>query len=127
MQLRFFWNKHKFIRVIKFNSDKSSTITYYQRATFKPKYLVNPDHIFIANGYTTIIITDKAQETINPLDFKSQYDAEQFKIAINNKIIADTFSTLKTNKFDLTQIILFASVALNIIILYFTLKSNGVF
>jgi hypothetical protein len=81
----------------------------------------------MGNGYTTIIITDKAQETINPLDFKSQYDAEQFKVAINNKIIADTFSTLKTNKFDLTQIILFASVALNIIILYFTLKSNGVF
>lgn len=125
--MKTFWNKHKYIRVIKFYRDKSSTITYHKRESFKPNYLVNPDHVFNANGYSTIVVSELAAETINPLDFKSKYDAVRFKSAINNKLIADTFDTLKAKKFDMSQILLFLSLAVNVIVLYLLLRQMGIF
>ena len=124
--MRTFLNKHKYIKVIKFTGDKSVSINYYRRDEFKPVYLINPDHIFLHNGYTTIIISDKAAETINPLDFTSKYDIAKFQAAINNKVIGDTFNALKGNKFDLQQILLFLSLAVNFLVLYFLLKSQGI-
>lgn len=125
--MRFFLNKHLYIKVITFKTDKSMTVEYFTRSKFKPKYLVNPDHIFLSNGYTTIVRSETSAETMNPLDFKSKYDVKKFQTAINSKIIDETFSNLKTSKFDLTQIILFLSLAINFIVLYFILKSQGVF
>ena len=125
--MRNFLNKHKFIRVIQFQKDKSVQIHYHLRDKFHPDYLVNPDHIFMGNGYSTIVVNGDKPETLNPLDFTSKYDGNMFKSAINTKIIEDTFAGLKTSKFDLTQIIMFLLIAMNFITLYFTLKSNGVF
>lgn len=125
--MRTFWNKHKFIKVIKFNKDKTSMTTYYRLASFKPIYLINPNNVFNSNGYSTILITDESTENINPLDFKSKYELSKFQSAINNKLIQDTFNTLKSNKFDLTQIIVFGLILINIVMLYFILKMNGVF
>jgi hypothetical protein len=124
--MRNFFTKHKYVRIIKFNSDKSSVITYYKRSEFKPSYLINPNHAFNGNGYTTFIITDKSTETINPLDFTSKYDVMAFKSAINTKIITDTFNTLKPKLFDLSQVLLFLSLAINLVVMYFVLKSGGV-
>jgi len=121
-----FLNKHKYLRVIKFNSDKSSTITYHLSSKFKPDFLINPDHIFIYNGYRTVIITDKSAETINPLDFNSKFNASDFKTAIESKLIKDTFSTLKTNLFDTTTIILILNLLMSFGILYLLLKGQGV-
>ena len=121
-----FLNKHKYSRVIKFNSDKSSTITYHLSSKFKPDYLINPDHIFIYNGYRTVIITDKSAETINPLDFNSKFNASDFKTAIESKLIKDTFSTLKPNLFDTTTIILILNLIMTFGILYLLLKGQGV-
>lgn len=125
--MRFFWNKHKYIRVITFKKDKSSEISYFKRDKFKPSYLINPDHVFNWNGYSTIVITDEATETINPLDFKSKYPASKFKSAINNKLISDTFDTLKTHKFDFSQMMLFLSLVVNVVIVYLLLKQMGIF
>jgi len=121
-----FLNKHKYLRVIKFNSDKSSTITYHLSSKFKPDFLINPDHIFIYKGYRTVIITDKSAETINPLDFNSKFNASDFKTAIESKLIKDTFSTLKSNLFDTTTIILILNLLMTFGILYLLLKGQGV-
>ena len=125
--MRTFLNKHKFIRVITFKKDKSTSIAYHARDSFKPSYLIDPNHIFLGNGYSTIIHVEGQAQSCNPLDFESKYDGAKFQVAINTKIIEDTFTGLKSNKFDLTQMILFLSIAMNFVILYFTLKSNGVF
>lgn len=121
------FHKHDFIRVITFNNDKTSAVQYHASKKYKPSYLINPDHIFLWNGYRTIIIKEGGIETINPLDFESKYDESNFTTAINSKLIRETFTSLKTNKIDLMQIILFLSLAINFVVLYFTLKSNGVF
>jgi len=121
-----FLNKHKYLRVIKFNSDKSSTITYHLSSKFKPDFLINPDHIFIYKGYRTVIITDKSAETINPLDFNSKFNASDFKTAIESKLIKDTFSALKPNLFDTTTIILILNLLMSFGILYLLLKGQGV-
>lgn len=125
--MRTYFNKHKYIRVITFNHDKSSTIKYYKKESFNKNknLLINPDHIFLAKGYTTIVLHDKSAETINPLDFESKYDADMFQSAINTKIIHDTFNTLKAKKFELTQILLIAIAICNVVMLYFLLQLAG--
>ena len=87
--------KDKYIRVVKFNSDKSSTVSYYKNEDFKPSYLIDPNHVFFANGFRSILITDNSAQTINPLDFESKYPVERFKSAIESKLISETFNTLK--------------------------------
>lgn len=121
-----FFNKHKYLRVIKFYSDKSSTITYHLSSKFTPDFLINPDHIFIYNGYRTVIISDKSAETINPLDFNSKFNASDFKTAIESKLIKDTFSTLKPKMFDTTTIILLLNLILTLGVFYLLLKEQGV-
>lgn len=120
-----FLNKHKYIRVIKFNSDKSSTITYHLSSKFTPSFLINPDHIFIYNGYRTIIITDKSAETINPLDFNSKFNSSDFETAIESKLIRDTFNTLKPKLFDTPTILLLLNLVMTFGLFYLLLKGQG--
>lgn len=117
--------KHKYLRVIKFNSDKSSTITYHLSSKFKPNFLINPDHIFNYKGYRTIVITDKSAETINPLDFESKFNPTDFQTAIESKLIKDTFSTLKSNTIDKTTVLLLLNIILHIVVIYLLLKGQG--
>ena len=119
------FNKHKYLRVVKYNSDKSSTITYHLSSKFKPNYLINPDHIFNYKGYRTIITTDKSAETINPLDFNSKYNASDFQTAIESKLIKDTFNTLKPNLFDKTTFMLLLNIILTIAVIYLLMKGQG--
>ena len=120
-----FLNKHKYLRVIKFNSDKSTTVTYHLSSKFRPTFLINPDHIFDYKGYRTVIITDRSAETINPLDFESKFNASDFQTAIESKLIKDTFTTLKPNLFDKTTFLLLIILILNIAVVYLLLKSQG--
>ena len=119
------FNKHKYLRVVKFNSDKSTTVTYHLSDKFKPSFLINPNHIFNYKGYRTIVITDKSAETINPLDFESKFNHEDFQTAIESKLIRDTFTTLKSNTFDRTMFMLLIILILNIAVIYLLLKSQG--
>ena len=118
--------KHKYLRVIKFNSDKSSTVTYHLSSKYKPSFLINPNHIFYYKGYRTIVITDKAAETINPLDFNSKFNPADFQTAIESKLIKDTFSTLKPNMLDKTTFLLLLNLILIIAVIYLLLKGQGV-
>ena len=119
------FNKHKYLRVIKFNSDKSTTVTYHLSDKFKPSFLINPNHIFNYKGYRTIVITDKSAETINPLDFESKFNHEDFQTAIESKLIKDTFSTLKSNTIDKTTVMLLINIILHIVVIYLLLKGQG--
>lgn len=119
------FSKHKYLRVIKFNSDKSTTVSYHLSDKFKPSFLINPDHIFNYKGYRTIVITDKSAETINPLDFESKFNHEDFQTAIESKLIKDTFSTLKSNTIDKTTIMLLLNIILHIVVIYLLLKWQG--
>ena len=119
------FSKHKYLRVIKFNSDKSTTVTYHESSKYRPNFLINPDHIFNYKGYRTIIITDKSAETINPLDFTSKFNASDFQTAIESKLIKDTFTTLKSNTFDRTMFMLLIILILNIAVIYLLLKWQG--
>lgn len=121
------FNKSKYLRVVKYYTNKRSEIMYYKDKDLPNDYLINPDHIFLYNGYRTFMITDKSAESINPLDFKSRYPVEKYKVAINSKLIHDTFSNLKTENIDWQKIALFGSLLINIITLFMLMKMNGVF
>lgn len=121
MRTRF--NKHKYLRVLKFNSDKSCEINYYL-ATNRPNFLINPNHVFFWKGYRTVIITDTASETINPLDFESKFDSKHFTNAIESKLISDTFASLKP-KFDPLMILIAINIIFTFAIIYLLLKGQG--
>ena len=97
------WNKDKYIKVIDFKKDKRIKISYHHEDDFKPKYLVNNNHIFLHNGYRTLLISDTKQETINPLDLKSAYPVDKFQTAIESKVIKDVFTDLKVKELDLIK------------------------
>lgn len=119
------FNKSKYLRVIKFNTDKSSEITYHKSKDYKPTFAINPDHVFIANGYRTIVISDTSAQTINPLDFKSKYDPIHFKTAIESKLITEAFTSTKSDKLDTTTILLILNLVIGIGIAYLIMKGQG--
>ena len=123
--MRTIFNKHKYIRVVCYNENKSCTVSYHLDKDYKPSYLINPDHVFLFNGYRTHTITDKSAETINPLDFQSKYNPKDFQTAIESKLIRETFSTLDKNKFDLTTMLLIGCLIGIVGIIYLILKGNG--
>lgn len=123
---RNFLNKHKYIKVFTFSETKNITIKYYKIKDYKPFYLINPDHIFYHNGYLSIIISDKSAETINPLDFESHFSAKDFKVAIESKLIKETFGTLKDSKIDWLKVIMFANLIVSAILLFIILKQGGI-
>lgn len=106
---RNFLNKHKYIRLVKYNSDMSVTVNYIKRDVFNKnnEILINPKHVYNFNGYTTIILTSNSQESINPLDFDSKYSAKDYQNAIRTKVVSDVFETLKPDKFDKVMALLF--------------------
>lgn len=122
---KFKYREHKYIKVINFNKQKGLEINTYKKDGFKPDFLVNPDHVYNLNGYATVIKSDTVAETINPLDLKSQYNVEDFTTAINSKLISETFTSLKTEKIDIVKVLLFANIAINLILLFILGKSQG--
>lgn len=118
-------NKSNYIKEYYITKDKTIKINYFKRDKFKPSYIINPDHIFISNGYSTVIVTDYTAETINPLDITSLYPADLFKTAINSKLINDTFSSL-TGKHDFNIYILIAC-GIIIVMLFYIMYSMGLF
>jgi hypothetical protein len=120
--------KHKFIRKVAYKSDKSITITYIKRDQFNKDrlLLVNPDHLYNHKGFTTVVTTDRAGESINPLDFNSKYDVDRFKTAMNSKLISETFSSLKKNKIDMLTVSTLLNGLTFITIIYLLLELRGV-
>ncbi len=116
--------KNRYIKEYYFTNDKNIIIKFHKKDNFKPNFLVNPDHIFLSNGYQTIITSEKSAETIDVTDFKSQYPAEHFKTAINSKLISDAFTSLNRKK-DLLPIILVAVAICIVLLIYILFTTNG--
>jgi len=119
------WKRHKYIRVYNYTDKKTITVEYHKIKGYNPSFLINPDHIFNMGGYQCILTCTNACETLNPLDFKSQFNPKDYQTAIESKIIKETFSELKTSKIDLMKVLLFANLGITVILLYLLLKGNG--
>ena len=117
---RNYFNKYKYIRIVKYNNDKTVTVSYKKQENFNidNSLLVNPEHIFNFKGYTSIITTSNAQESINPLNFDSKFNATDYKSAIRSKVISETFESLKPDKLDKIMALLFLNILQLIAIVY---------
>lgn len=119
------FKKHLWLKIYRFNDNKTVDIEYHKIKGYEPDFLIHSDHIFNSNGFQTVMITNKSAETINPLDFTSQYDAKLFKTAIRCKLVADTFGGLQTSKLDITKVLLFVNIGINVVLLYILIKNSG--
>lgn len=120
--IKFLQWQYKYLKIIECKSDMSLTTTYVKSANYKPKFLINPTHIFNSNGFRSVIISDKSPETINPLDFKSQYSKSDFTTAISSKVISDAFVTLEKPKLDKVTILLLGNILMSLAIIYLMVK-----
>lgn len=118
--------KSNYIKLITFDNTKQVRVSLENKSTFKPNFLINSNHVFFHKGYTTYLLSDSKAETINPLDLKSAFNVQDFKTAIETKLINETFATLKTPKIDIIKILLAANIVMSLILLYFNFKSQGV-
>ena len=99
--------KNKYLQVVYYGSDKIRKIYYVKPTkdyliTINSKtYKINSNHIFYTdNGFRSVIVNDLSAETINPLDFESKFNADDFNTAINNNLIKQTFETFSDNQID---------------------------
>jgi len=120
------FNKHLYIKIYTFHENKTADLRYERIDTFKQSFLINPNHVFNSNGYQTILLSDRSAETINPLDFKSQYNVKDFQSAIQSKLIRETFGILDNGKIDIMKVILFINLGVTFLLLYLLLKQGGV-
>ena len=117
--------KSKYIKVYTFTDTKGLDVKYYKDKDLPKDLLINPDHVFNHRGYRTIMTTNKVAETINPLDFNSNFDKSLFEVAINNNFAKDLLSTTSDSKIDKTQMLLIGVLAGIGIVIYLLLKSQG--
>lgn len=118
---RNYFTKYKYIRLVEYRKDMSINITYIKKVDFNQgdnQILINPNHVYDYRGYKTVVITSEANESINPLNFQSKFDAKTFKSAIRSKLISETFASLKVEKFDKIMMLLFLNVIQLLAIVY---------
>lgn len=128
---RNYFNKYKYVRLVKYNDDMTETVQYIKRKIFnkgneEDHILINPKHIYNFKGYTSVIITSKSQESINPIDFESKYSAKDYKTAMKSKHIKDAFDSMKVEKFDKVMFLLILSIVQLIAIAYLLYNLIGV-
>lgn len=126
---RNYFNKHKYVRLVKYNDDMTISISYIKHTNFNQDHsiLINPKHVYNYKGYTSVVITSKANESINPIDFDSKFDSKDFKSAMKSKLIAETFASLKVEKFDkIMMLLLLNGIQLLAIVYMIYTGMNGV-
>ena len=109
---RNYFNKYKYVRLVRYNDDKSISIHYIKRDRFNEngEILINPDHVFMYRGYTSIITTSGASESINPLNFDSKFSAKDYKSGMRSKLVKDAFDSVKADRFDKVMVLLVISI-----------------
>lgn len=128
------FRKQKFIKVIITYSDKSIRTKYihnndYEKFLKDNGFLHNPNHTFISSdGYRTFFFNMlNGAENYNPLDFESKYDSQDFKTAIKNNIVKQTFETVEKKEMDLTFILTIVNIGLTAFVLYMLYQQGGGF
>ena len=125
--------KNKYLQVVYYGSDKIRKIYYVKPTkdyliTINSKtYKINSNHIYYTdNGFRSVIVNDLSAETINPLDYESKFNADDFNTAINNNLIKQTFETFSDNQIDWLKVIMFGNLFISAVLLFYILKMNGV-
>lgn len=117
------FNKKQFYKLV-YKSDKTFKIEKIKNLETE-NLLVNPNHIYFdKKGNRYILTTDKAAETINPLDFQSQFSPKEFRAAIESKLINDLFKNFDDRKLSIDRLLLFINIFLTFIIFYFTIMKR---
>jgi len=112
------FKKTKMYKVI-YKSDKTFKIEKIKDIESE-NILINPNHIFIdKKGNRYILTSDKSAESINPLDFSSQFSPKEFRTAIETKLINDLFKNFDDKKLSIDRILLFVNIFISFIVLYF--------
>lgn len=115
--------KKKFYKLV-FNSDKTFQIKRVKN-TETESILINSNHIFNdSSGNRYILTTDKSAESINPLDFNSQFSAKEFRTAVETKLITDLFKNFDDKKLSIDRILLFVNIFISFIVLYFLIMKR---
>ena len=126
---RNYFNKYKYIRLVRYNDNMTIDVLYIKKENFNQDnaILINPKHIYNFKGYQSVIITSNSVESINPIDFESKYDPKDFQSAMRSKLIAETFASLKVDKFDKVMMLLLLSAVQLIAIAYllYMVMGNG--
>ena len=112
--------KRKFYKIT-YKSDKTVKIEKINNVDTE-NILINPNHIYFdKRGNRYVLTSDKSAETINPLDFSSQFSAKEFRTAIETKLINDLFKNFEDKKLSIDRILLFVNIFLTFILVYFTI------
>lgn len=113
------FRKNKKLYKLIYKSDKTFQIKRVKNIETE-NVLINPNHIFFDKyGNRYILTSDQSAESINPLDFQSQFSPKEFKTAIESKLINDLFKNFDDRKLSIDRILLFVNIFMTFIILYF--------
>ena len=128
---RNYFNKYKYIRLVTYNENMQVQVQYIKHNQFNKdnRIVINPKHVYNFKGYTTVITTSNSPQSINPIDFESKFDKKHFDSAISSKLIAETFASMKVDKFDkIMFLVLLNAIQLIAIVylLYITMGSPSV-
>jgi len=117
------FKKRKFYKII-YKSDKTVEIEKINNVDTE-NILINPNHIYFdSRGNRYILTSDKSAESINPLDFSSQFSAKEFRTAIETKLISDLFKNFDDKKLSIDRILLFVNIFISFIVLYFLIMKR---
>lgn len=118
------FKRKKHLYKVIYNSDKTFSIKKIKNIE-KENILINPNHIFLdKQGNRYILTSDKAAESINPLDFQSQFSPKEFRTAIESKLINDLFKNFDDRKLSIDRLLIFINIFMTFVILYFTVMKR---
>ena len=113
------FNRNKKLYKLIYKSDKTFKIEKVKNID-NENILINPNHIYFdKKGNRYILSTDKSAESINPLDFSSQFSPKEFRTAIETKLINDLFKHFDDRKLSIDRLLLFINIFITFVILYF--------
>lgn len=117
------FRKNRLYKVI-YNSDKTFKIKRIKNIETE-NILINPNHIFFdKSGNRYILTSDQSAESINPLDFQSQFSPKEFRTAIESKLINDLFKNFDDKKLSIDRLLLFVNIFLTFVLVYFTIMKR---
>ena len=118
-----FKRKNQLFKVL-YKSDKTFKIERVKNID-NENILINPNHIYFdKKGNRYILTTDRTAESINPLDFQSQFSPKEFRTAIESKLINDLFKNFDDKKLSIDRLLLFVNIFLTFVLVYFTIMKR---
>lgn len=117
------------IKIIEVKNNKYITTSYYDKNdNYVKGILINKEAIYYdSKKIATIVMNCDNAENLNLFTQKPAYNRDEYKVAINTKLIKDTFATL--NEGDINKkmlLILFINIIISVLILILLYKTSGI-